>query len=102
MLQGPASVARPLPPPGRYDESRIALRADGVSVVRRAGGVNEVAFIDSLGREVKREKYQVSMVTNPAGNRVPYASAFVFAAVTRDQAVWFGLYGSSAIYRMPR
>jgi hypothetical protein len=101
LLDDPAGAARTLAPQGRYDESRIALRADGVSVVRLAGGVNEVAFVDASGREVERRQYQVAIVASPAGGRVPYASTFVFASTTADRAVWFGLYGSPAIYRLP-
>lgn len=82
-----------------YDESRVALRRDGIAVLRAAGPKNQVAFVDPSGREVRREIYQVAVVASPLGGTVPYASTFVFSVVTADGALWFGLYGSRDIYR---
>jgi hypothetical protein len=101
LLDRSGAVLRAARTTSSYDESRVVLLANDVTVLRVAGNTHRVSFIDASGVELRRVEYAAVIGRDRTNNPMPYSSTFSFLSADPSGAVWFGLVGRPEVYRIP-
>jgi len=100
LLDATGTPARPTIRSSSYDESTVAVRKDGSSLLRVNSNDHAVAVLNAAGSEVNRVTYAAIMAKDSRNQDVPYSSSFSFSAAAPDDAVWFALWGRPEVYRI--
>jgi hypothetical protein len=83
---------------GVFDLSHVALTKADVTLLR-GNGTHEVVSLDSSGREIRRQAYQVPILPRQSG-LAAYVGRWVFALTDPGDLLWFAQQGRPEIYRV--